>query len=210
MHVLFPLLLFTYPLVLHLGVYYSHLDVVLIYLAILLSLPILGSLLRKTKPGIWKIIAAGIACSLLLLENVNDQQVVMLIPFGVNLLMLWVFASTLGRGNVPLITRFASLMRENMPPAVVVYTRWATIAWSGYFLLMSILLLFFAIYAPIEVWSFFSNILSYFLLAMMFLIEFTFRRLFLRKYMDYSFTEFLLRLRQVDFRRVLNVGPYKS
>jgi len=205
MLVLFPLLLFTYPLVLHLGVYFGHVELALVYLGIMLTLPFLFALLRQTKPVAWQIITAGLAFILLLLEKENYQLIIKLIPLSVNSLLLWLFASTLGKDRIPLITRFASLMRKDMPPAVIIYTRWATVAWSVYFLLMTILLLLFSVYASLEVWSFFSNILSYFLLAMMFLAEFIVRRIFLRKYMDYSFTEFIQRLRHIDFRSV-----YKS
>jgi uncharacterized membrane protein len=147
--------------------------------------------------------AVGLAFVVIVLEAGNGQHVVKLIPLVVNGGLLWFFASTMVRGRTPLITRFASLMRDSMPPAVLVYTRRATIAWSGYFLIMFILSLLLAIYAPIEMWSFFSNVLSYVLLAVMFLMEFTVRRLFVREHMDYSFKEFLQRLRRVDFRSVI-------
>ena len=205
MLVLFPLLIFTYPLVLHLGVYFGHVELALVYLGIMLTLPFLFALLRQTKPAAWQIITAGLAFILLLLEKENYQLIIKLIPLSVNFLLLWLFASTLGKDRIPLITRFASMMRKDMPPAVIIYTRWATVAWSVYFLLMTILLFLFSVYASLEAWSFFSNILSYFLLAMMFLAEFIVRRIFLRKYMDYSFTEFIQRLRHIDFRSV-----YKS
>ncbi|MEA1889196.1 MAG: hypothetical protein U9N50_05370 [Pseudomonadota bacterium] len=203
MSVLFPLLLLTYPVVLHLGIYFGHIDLVIFYLAILLSLPFLFALLKRTRPGIWQTMAVGLAFMLLVLAAGNEQLIVKLIPLTVNGVLLWFFASTLVSGKTPLITRFASLMREDMPPAVMVYTRWATIAWSGYFLVMFILSLILAITAPIELWSFFSNVLSYVLLVLMFLAEFTVRRLVVHEHMDYSFTEFLQRLKNVNFRSVL-------
>ena len=203
MSVLFPLLLLTYPLVLHLGIYFGHIDLVVFYLVILLSLPFLFALLKRTKPGIWQTMAMGLTLMLLVLAAGNEQLIVKSIPLAVNGVLLWFFASTLVSSKTPLITRFASLMREDMPPTVLVYTRWATIAWSGYFLVMFILSLLLAIYAPIELWSFFSNVLSYVLLAVMFLLEFTVRKLLLHEHMDYSFTEFLQRLKKVNFRNTL-------
>lgn len=203
MHLLFPILLLTYPLVLHLGIYFGHIDLAVFYLAILLSLPLLSALFKRTRPGSWQIMAAVFAFIVLALAAGNEQIIVKLIPLAVNGVLLWFFASTLFSGRTPLITRFASLMREDMPPAVLVYTRWATIAWSAYFLFMFILSLLLALYAPVELWSFFSNVLSYVFLVLMFLAEFTMRRLVVHEHMDYSFTEFLQRLRRVDFRSVL-------
>jgi len=202
MSVLFPLLLLTYPVVLHLGIYFGHIDLVIFYLAVLLSLPFLSALLNRKKPGVWHIMAVGLAFMLLVLAAGNERLIVKSIPLTVNGALLWFFASTLVRGKTPLITRFASLMREDMPSAVLLYTRWATIAWSVYFLMMFILSLILAIYAPIELWSFFSNVLSYALLALMFLAEFTVRRMLVHEHMDYSFTEFIQRLRNVDFSSV--------
>ena len=202
MPVLFPLLLLTYPVVLHLGIYFGHIGLVIFYLAILLSLPFLFALLKRIRPGIWQTLAIGLAFILLALAAGNEQLIVKSIPLIVNGVLLWIFASTLVSGKTPLITRFASLMREDMPPAVLVYTRRATIAWSGYFLTMFIISLLLAIYAPIELWSFFSNVLSYVFLALMFLAEFTVRRILVHEHMDYSFIEFIQRLRNVDFSSV--------
>lgn len=140
---------------------------------------------------------------ILVLAAGNEHIIVKLVPLTVNAVLLWIFASTLFNGKIPLITRFASLMRDDMPPAVLSYTRWATIAWSAYFLMMLLFSLLLALYAPIELWSFFSNVLSYIFLALMFLAEYTVRRLLVREHMDYSFPEFLQRLRRVDFRSVL-------
>jgi len=203
MHLLFPILLLTYPLALHLGIYFGHIDLAVFYLAILLTLPFLSALFKRTRPASWQIMAAGFALIVLILAAGNEQLIVKLVPLTVNGVLLWFFASTLFNGRIPLITRFASLMRQDMPPAVLVYTRRATIAWSAYFLSMFILSLLLALYAPIELWSFFSNVLSYVLLVLMFLAEFTVRRLVVHEHMDYSFSEFLQRLRRVDFRSVL-------
>ena len=203
MHVLFPILLLTYPLALHLGIYFGHIDLAVFYLAALLSLPFLSAVFTRARPGTWQILAAGFAVIVLLLAAGNEQLIVKLVPLTVNGVLLWFFASTLFSGRMPLITRFASLMREDMPPAVLIYTRWATIAWSAYFLFIFSLSLLLAIYAPIELWSFFSNVLSYVLLVLMFLAEFTVRRLVVHEHMDYSFAEFLQRLKNVNFRSVL-------
>jgi uncharacterized membrane protein len=203
MHLLFPILLLTYPLALHLGIYFSHIDLAVFYLAGLLVLPLLSASYARTRAGAWQIMAAVFAIITLVLSAGNELLIVKLVPLAVNGVLLWFFASTLFNGRTPLITRFASLMREDMPPAVLAYTRWATIAWSAYFLIMLTLSLLMALYAPIELWSFFSNVLSYVLLVLMFLLEFTVRRLVVHEHMDYSFSEFLQRLRRVDFRSVL-------
>ncbi|GMT41526.1 MAG: ketosynthase [bacterium] len=200
--VLFPLLLLTYPLVLHFSIYSGHIDLVVIYMAFLLSFPFLSVVLRWRRPKPWQVIAVALAIILVISAEGNEQYIVKFVPLSVNAVLLWFFASTLVSGRTPLVTRFASLMRDDMPPAVLVYTRRATIAWMIYFLVILIVSLLLAFYAPIEMWSFFSNILSYVLLLMMFLAEFTVRRMFLHEHMDYTFAEFIQRLWNVDFSSI--------
>ncbi|HEC27332.1 MAG TPA: hypothetical protein ENI67_07980 [Gammaproteobacteria bacterium] len=202
MQALFPLLLLTYPLVLYFSIYSGHIERVVIYLALLLIFPFLSAVLRWTRPGPWHIVAAALAIILVISAEGNEQYIVKLVPLSVNGVLLWFFASTLVSGRTPLVTRFASLMRDDMPLAVLVYTRRATIAWTIYFLVMLIVSILLAFYAPIETWSFFSNILSYVLLLLMFLAEFTVRRMLLHEHMDYTFAEFIKRLRNVDFSSV--------
>ncbi len=199
----FPILLLTYPAVLHFSIYSGHIDLAVTYLTFLLSLPFLCAVLRWRRPGPWQIVAIVLATILLISAAGNEYYIVKLVPLSVNGILLWFFASTLLNGSTPLITRFASLMRQDMPPAVLVYTRHATVAWVIYFLMMFIISLLLAFYAPIEMWSFFSNILSYILLLLMFLAEFTVRRMLLPEHMDYGFIEFIQRLRKLDFRRVI-------
>jgi uncharacterized membrane protein len=112
------------------------------------------------------------------------------------------FASTLSDGRVPLVTRLASLMRDEMPEAVITYTRQATVAWVCYFFIMMVISILLAVYASIETWSFFNNVLSYVFLVLMFLIEFAVRRRVLNEYIDYSFFEFIRRMKNVNFSRV--------
>jgi len=200
--VLFPLLLLTYPIALHFSIYWGYIDLVVIYLALLLSIPFLSKALRGSSPGLWPLASLALAIALVISSKGNEQYFVKLVPLSVNGIFLWLFASTLVKGRTPLVTRFARLIRNDMPPAVVIYTRRATIAWAIYFLLMLVISMLLAIYAPIELWSFFSNILSYVFLLLMFLAEFAARRMLVSEYMDYSFAEYIQRLRNVDFRSV--------
>ncbi len=200
---IFPLLLLSYPIVLHFSIFFNHIDMAVVYLAFLLSLPVISSLIRRESPSGAAVFAAGLSVVLLISLTGNEKTIIKLVPVTVNGAFFWLFASTLAAGRTPLVTRFASLMRPDMPSAVIIYTRHATIAWSFYFFLMLVISSLLAIYAPIQIWSFFSNILSYVFLTLMFIVEFIVRKRRLNRYMDYTFAEFLLRIRKVDFRSVL-------
>jgi uncharacterized membrane protein len=103
-------------------------------------------------------------------------------PIAINLSLLIIFGRTLLPGHEPIISRLSRVLRGSLPTQLGVYTRRLTWLWTGVFaglLLESVLL---AAYAPLEVWSLFTNILNYLLLAVLFLGEYVYRVLRFRKY----------------------------
>ncbi len=203
MQALFPLLLLFYPLALHIGIYSGNIQLALYYLSLLLILPFLFVVLTGSKPELKHTIPLLLATVLVSFIRGNETLIVKLFPLIVNGVLLWYFATSLMAERTPLITRLASLMRDDMPEAVLIYTRHATIAWSFYFFFMLIASFLLSLYASIEIWSLFSNVLSYVFLVLMFVAEFTVRRIRVREHMDYSFSEFLTRVRKINFIRVL-------
>jgi len=88
---------------------------------------------------------------------------------------IW-FGRSLFKNRQALCTFFASFVHERMSPALLLYTRQITIAWTGFFFGvagLSILLFFFA---PHEIWSFFANVLSLPLVVLMFVAEYIVRK----------------------------------
>jgi uncharacterized membrane protein len=91
------------------------------------------------------------------------------------------FGRTLMAGRQPLVTMLAATMHEEISPALLRYTRQVTLAWTLFFVVCLILsvTLFFA--APIEVWSWFANILPLPLISLMFIVEYGVRKCVLPK-----------------------------
>ena len=115
-------------------------------------------------------------------------------PIAINLSLLIIFGRTLLPGHEPLISRLSRVLRGSLPDQLGVYTRRLTWLWTGVFaglLLESVLL---TVYAPLEVWSLFTNILNYLLLAVLFLGEYVYRVLRFRKYSHASPLQIVLRL----------------
>lgn len=90
---------------------------------------------------------------------------------GMNILLGLLFGRSLLVGRKPLVTVFASLLHEVMTPALLTYTRRVTRAWTLFFVAMATLSLLLFFLAPIEVWSFFANILTWPLVGLMFVVE---------------------------------------
>ena len=87
------------------------------------------------------------------------------------------FGRTLGRGQVPLCSRFASMVHGELSPEVALYTRRVTIAWTVFFVTLAALLVILYVLAPLPVWSAFANFGCVILVALMFLVEYVIRRL---------------------------------
>ncbi|MBT9590368.1 MAG: hypothetical protein IV089_05595, partial [Thiobacillus sp.] len=94
---------------------------------------------------------------------------------GTNLMLAAVFGVTLARGRQALCTRFAEAVHGSLAPEVLRYTRQITLAWTLFFIGVSLVsgLLFFL--APIETWSVFANFLTFPLVLLMFAVEFLVR-----------------------------------
>jgi len=87
---------------------------------------------------------------------------------AINLMLGWWFGSGLRDGQVALITRLASFVHRDMPPAMIAYTRNVTRAWVAYFIAMSLTSLLLFALAPFATWAWFANIGTPLALAAMF------------------------------------------
>ena len=94
---------------------------------------------------------------------------------GANLLLAAIFGRTLAAGREPLCTRFARLMHDHLPAEVERYTRHVTVAWTIFF--VALFTLSSALYFGgfLAAWSYLANILSPFLIAAMFVVEYIVR-----------------------------------
>lgn len=203
MPTLLTLLLLSYPLVVHMSIYAGHVVWAVYFLAVLLSLPLVYSLVRGRVPGVGLGVLA--LFSVFLVVVVASEQAETMVkaqPTLIYAVFFVLFASTLTRGSTPLISRFAVLIKGTVPQQVLDYGRWATIAWASFFIIMALISLLLSLTAPLEVWSWFANFLSYIFIGLMFVLEFTVRRWVLKEHVDYSFSEFIRDLAKVDFRQL--------
>jgi uncharacterized membrane protein len=100
-----------------------------------------------------------------------------------NLFLLWFFARTLKAGRTPLITSISQRIHGSITPDLQIYTRRITWAWSLFFALQIIVSIVLYIFAPLQAWSMFINLLNAPLIALMFIGEYTYRML---RYRDHK------------------------
>ena len=94
---------------------------------------------------------------------------------GVHAFLAFGFGSTLRAGHTPLITTMAARVHRNFTPAMAVYTRKVTFAWTLYFVAMAVLSLVLYAFAPFDAWALFANLLTPIAVALMFGAEYLLR-----------------------------------
>jgi uncharacterized membrane protein len=132
---------------------------------------------RKALPW-WLIVAVGgAALAAASLDRQIAARLAFLPPILIYVFLGWAFARTLVPGREPLVTRIARLVREGeLPGALVLHTRRVTWLWAVALALMAAISLALARFAEPATWSFFTNILSYALLGLLFVLEYLYRR----------------------------------
>lgn len=86
------------------------------------------------------------------------------------------FAATLRPGRTPMISRFARLEQGELSPELAAYTRRLTVIWCAFFALMAATALGLAAWAPLHVWYLHTFVISYLLIAALFVGEYGYRR----------------------------------
>ena len=132
---------------------------------------------------------AAVAAAALLLASTWGWEVLLLRHdliyllqnVGMQGLMAVVFGHTLLPGREPLISQLARrIHRDDYSAEIARYTRQATWAWTLYFVVMALASIALFVAAPLEIWSWFVNFLSFLTLGGMFAAEYAVRRWRLR------------------------------
>ena len=114
------------------------------------------------------------------------------IPHAIGyLLLLATFGVTLLPGHVPLLTRVVVSVRGPLPPDLLAHTRRVTLAWCCFFAGQLIVSLALYLFAPLEIWSFFVNVLNIPLVLLMFAVEYGYRVYRFRDFPHDSFADML-------------------
>jgi uncharacterized membrane protein len=124
---------------------------------------------------------------------------------GTNVMLAALFGLTLARGRQSLCTRFAEAVRGSLAPDVVRYTRKVTLAWTLFFLVISLVSTVLFLFGSMDAWSVFANFLTFPLILLMLVTEHLVRLHTLPHLEQHSIMESIL-----AFRRTPKVCPDTS
>ncbi len=158
----------------------------------LLAWSALAARVRPVLAALLGLLLSGLA---LALSALWPAAVVFAPPLAVYLALAGAFAATLRSGHEPMVSRFARIERGGeLPPDLTRYTRVLTGLWVLFFVAMATVSVALAFTGPRELWSVFTNLVSYALLALFFLVEYLYRRIRFRHHRHAGLVEFLRRL----------------
>jgi uncharacterized membrane protein len=185
----------AYPLVAHIAALSGRPALIAASIG-LLTLLILLPGLSNHRPLAWgMLLLAG--CGLhVAVRSGHALLLLFLPPILLNGFMAWVFGHTLRSGRVPLIERAARLMHAPeglLSDDIVAYARGVTEVWAGMFIVLTAVNLVLAMFArpgglllaagiepvvavPLSAWSLFANMLTYVIIAALFLVEYAVRK----------------------------------
>ncbi|MGZ5261287.1 MAG: hypothetical protein ACXWC0_27025 [Burkholderiales bacterium] len=133
---------------------------------------------RARKKLLWTLAICAVAVATYAIERrdgVGLPAMNALTHTAINLLMLWIFGRTLLRGREPLITGFARRIHGGLAPDIEAYTRRVTVMWCIFFTGQIVVSAALFVFASLDTWSVFVNVLSLPLVALMFVCEYAYR-----------------------------------
>ena len=116
----------------------------------------------------------------------------------INAAIAAVFAASLRPGYMPVISIFARLEHDELPPDLARHARLVTWFWALLLAAISIVSLVLAAWAPMEIWSLFANVVSYALIATLFTGEYLYRRLRFRHHSHASLLAVIRNVRRAN------------
>ena len=192
----------SYPIVVHLQVLAGDpLAAILVVLGLFTAALIVALFNRN------RVVAVTLFCTILasalMMAGGAAAQILYLPPIVINALLAAWFAGTLRSGQIALITRYAQAIDGELSPAQIIYTHRLTAAWAIFFGLMALESILLAAYAPVVLWSLFTNFLNYLFVICFFIVEYAIRKCAMPDVKHPGFLRFVGRLARTDVRRHL-------
>jgi uncharacterized membrane protein len=171
----------AYPFLVHASIRDGLANNLSLLLLVLPPMLVVTWFLLRAVSRMWKpLIVAVFLAALYFVMSGQHGRIGLIAVDGVlhaslNLFLLWFFGRTLLKGKEPLVTQISRRVNGEVKPEIAIYTRHVTMAWCIYFAAQVVVSLLLYLFAPLNVWSLFINVLNLPLLILMFIGEFVWR-----------------------------------
>lgn len=155
----------------------------LILIALLIGRRFLSSFIKQNREITFMFsIQVIILISLFILGYiVNNPLIIKAIPAIFSGFLCITFSATLFKGQ-SMIERFARMKEKELDETQIIYCRKITVIWVLFFLLNAIFIAIIGFFGSLEWWMIASGPLSYSMIALLFLIEYSYRTIIFKKY----------------------------
>ena len=168
-------LMVLYPLVAYIALWLERPLLLIAYLVFIIGLFALNLCLSKRL-----LAGIGLFCLIAITGYLSQkpgiEYLVYLPPILIFISLFMLFSQSLRKGETPLITRYAMLLGDKLEERHLRYNRSLTRVWAIFLLSMAAISIILAIFFSMDTWSLFTHVISYGLIAALFIIEFSYRK----------------------------------
>lgn len=168
------ILVVVYPFIIYYCVIHHLYEISAAILALILILKVFLGGKRKLKENLSLLVIGGFLCAFFTYSH--DFIYLKLYPILVNIVMLFIFGSTLFTSR-SLVEMLASIKTpiEQQDQDFKHYCKHVTIAWCYFFIFNGLMATITALWCSHKIWAFYTGFISYFLIALMFVVEYIYR-----------------------------------
>ena len=150
-------------------------DVGVILLLVLVMFHVMWHTSARHPFYVWASASAIVAVLAAVTVHWGASHALFLPPPAISLFFCLLFGKTLLPGNEALVTRIARFESGELSPELIAYTRRVTWVWTGFLLMVTLESVLLALYASVETWSLFANMLNYVFIGAVFVAEHLYR-----------------------------------
>lgn len=186
-------LMVAYPIVAYIVLWLKQPLFIIAYLLFIFFLIAVEKCLDK-RWGSGLSLLVFIAAVSVFIQQDYIQHLFYLPPILILITLFLLFSQSLLDGKIPLITRYAHILGEELNERRLRYNRSLTVVWTVFILLMLITSIVLAIFSSVDTWSLFTHVVSYILMGILFVIEFFYRKHVFAGEIEGGFFQFIRKL----------------
>ena len=176
----FQIFFLAYPIITHIAISQHEFELALLILGAIAGVSILG----KSKPADSRsiflfnlVLWMGLFIFVVFIFFVDTVRVALYFP-PILILSFFIinFARSLLPGQEALLTKIARVVFHDDSPESNIYTRQVTWVWTCFLILLLLQTVALSLFASIEIWSLFTNVLNYVFMCVLFIAEYIYRQ----------------------------------